>query len=74
MPVLPDDIRRLLAVRAGKAFRDRRDCAITRLFVDTHRRLEGIAGLRHNADDPRTVRRGPQITPIAGICAMRLRW
>ena len=43
---------RLLAGCAGKSFRDRRDCAIIRLFLDTGMRLEGMAGLRHNSDDP----------------------
>ena len=53
VPVLPDeDIRRLLGGCAGKSFRDRRDSAIIRLFLDTGMRLEGMAGLRHNADDP----------------------
>jgi site-specific recombinase XerC len=53
VPVLPDDdIRRLLDSCAGKDFRDRRDLAIIRLFLDTGMRLEGMAGLRHNADDP----------------------
>jgi site-specific recombinase XerC len=53
VPVLPhDDIRRLLDSCAGKDFRDRRDLAIIRLFLDTGLRLEGMAGLRHNADDP----------------------
>lgn len=50
--VLPDDgIKRLLASCAGKDFRDRRDCAIIRLFLDTGVRLEGMGGLRYNADD-----------------------
>jgi site-specific recombinase XerC len=53
VPVLPDDdIRRLLASCAGKDFRDRRDCAIIRLFLDTGVRLEGMSGLRYSADDP----------------------
>jgi site-specific recombinase XerC len=53
VPVLPDDdIRRLLASCSGKDFRDRRDSAIIRLFLDTGMRLEGMSGLRHNADDP----------------------
>jgi site-specific recombinase XerC len=53
VPVLPDDdIRRLLGSCVGKDFRDRRDCAIVRLFLDTGMRLEGMAGLRYNADDP----------------------
>jgi site-specific recombinase XerD len=42
VPVLPnDDIRCLTASCAGKDFRDRRDCAIIRLFLDTGVRLEG---------------------------------
>jgi|SRR5579875_1094081 len=53
VPVLPDDdIRRLLASCGGKDFRDRRDCAIIRLFLDTGMRLEGMGGLRYSADDP----------------------
>jgi site-specific recombinase XerC len=53
VPVLSDDdIRRLLDSCAGKGFRDRRDCAIIRLFLDTGMRLEGMAGLRYSADDP----------------------
>ena len=53
VPVLPDeDVRRLLADCAGKDFRDRRDLAIIRLFLDTGMRLEGMAGLRYSADDP----------------------
>jgi site-specific recombinase XerC len=53
VPVLPDDdVKRLLASCVGKDFRDRRDCAIIRLFLDTGMRLEGMAGLRYNADDP----------------------
>jgi site-specific recombinase XerC len=51
-PVLPDDVRRLLADCSGKDFRDRRDLAIIRLFLDTGMRLEGMAGLRHSAGDP----------------------
>ena len=40
--VLPDeDVRRLLADCSGKDFRDRRDLAIIRLFLDTGMRLEG---------------------------------
>src|SRR5579859_7834777 len=53
VPVLPDDdIRRLLACCAGKSFRDRRDAAVIRLFLDTGMRLEGMAGLRYHADNP----------------------
>ena len=44
-PVLPEnDIKRLMASGSGKDFRDRRDCAIIRLFLDTGMRLEGMAG------------------------------
>ncbi|MGP0022212.1 MAG: tyrosine-type recombinase/integrase [Streptosporangiaceae bacterium] len=51
--MLPDeDVRRLLADCSGKDFRDRRDLAIIRLFLDTGMRLEGMAGLRYSADDP----------------------
>jgi site-specific recombinase XerC len=53
VPVLPDeDVRRLLADRSGKDFRDRRDLAVIRLFPDTGMRLEGMAGLRYSAGDP----------------------
>ena len=53
VPVLPDDdVRRLLADCSGKDFRDRRDLAIIRLFLDTGMRLEGMAGLRYSAGDP----------------------
>jgi site-specific recombinase XerC len=52
VPVLSDDqIRLLLADCSGKDFRDRRDCAIIRLFLDTGMRLEGMGGLRYNAED-----------------------
>jgi site-specific recombinase XerC len=51
--VLPDlDVRRLLADCSGKDFRDRRDLAIIRPFLDTGMRLDGMAGLRYSADDP----------------------
>jgi site-specific recombinase XerC len=53
VPVLSDDhVRLLLADCAGKDFRNRRDCAIIRLFLDTGMRLEGMGGLRYSADDP----------------------
>jgi integrase/recombinase XerC len=40
VPVLPDDdVRRLLADCSAKDFRDRRDLAIIRLFLDTGMRL-----------------------------------
>lgn len=53
VPVLSDDeVRRLLDSCTGKDFRDRRDLAIIRLFLDTGMRLEGMGGLRYSADDP----------------------
>ena len=53
VPVLSDDqVRLLLADCSGKDFRNRRDCAIIRLFLDTGMRLEGMSGLRYSADDP----------------------
>jgi site-specific recombinase XerC len=53
VPVLSDDhVRLLLADCFGKDFRNRRDCAIIRLFLDTGMRLEGMSGLRYSADDP----------------------
>jgi site-specific recombinase XerC len=42
----------LLADCSGKDFRNRRDCAIIRLFLATGMRLEGMSGLRYRADDP----------------------
>src|SRR5713226_5685512 len=53
VPVLSDDhVRLLLADCSGKDFRNRRDCAIIRLFLDTGMRLEGMGGLRYSSDDP----------------------
>jgi len=53
VPVLSDDqVRGLLAACSGKDFRDRRDAAIIRLFLDTGMRLEGMGGLRYSADNP----------------------
>jgi site-specific recombinase XerC len=52
VPVLSDDqVRGLLAVCSGRDFRDRRDTAIIRLFLDTGMRLEGMGGLRYSAED-----------------------
>ena len=52
VPVLSDDqIRCLLAICSGKDFRDRRDSAIIRLFLDTGMRLEGMGGLRYSANE-----------------------
>ena len=39
-----DHVRLLLADCSGKDFRNRRDCAIIRLFLDTGMRLEGMSG------------------------------
>ena len=45
VPVLSDDqVRTLLAACSGKDFRDRRDMANIRLFLDTGMRLEGMGG------------------------------
>ena len=44
----------MLADCSGKDFRDRRDLAIIRLFLDTGMRMEGTAGLRYSAADPET--------------------
>jgi site-specific recombinase XerD len=41
-----DEIHRLLAACEGRAFEDRRDMAIVRLFLDTGMRLAEAAGLR----------------------------
>jgi site-specific recombinase XerD len=52
VPVLSDDqVRGLLATCSGKDFRDRRDTAMIRLFLDTGMRLEGMGGLRYSAED-----------------------
>ena len=52
VPVLADDqVRRLLDSCPGRDFRNRRDIAIIRLFIDTGMRLEGMAGLHYNAED-----------------------
>lgn len=52
VPVLSDDqVRGLLAVCSGKDFRNRRDTAIIRLFLDTGMRLEGMGGLRYSTED-----------------------
>jgi site-specific recombinase XerC len=52
VPVLSDDqIRGLLAACSGKDFRDWRDTAIIRLFLDTGTRLEGMGRLRYSAGD-----------------------
>ncbi len=53
VPVLSDHhVRLLLANCSGKDFRNRRDSAIIRLFLDTGMRLEGMSGLQYDADDP----------------------
>lgn len=47
-PAVLDDgeLRRLLTACEGRAFEDRRDTAIVRLFLDTGMRLSELAGLR----------------------------
>jgi site-specific recombinase XerD len=46
VPILtPDDLKALLATCKGRAFADRRDTAIIRLFVDTGMRLAEMTGL-----------------------------
>jgi integrase/recombinase XerC len=46
VPVLPaDQLKKVLAVCAGKDFRSRRDTAIIRLFIDSGMRLGELAGL-----------------------------
>ena len=44
--VTDDEVRRILAACEGRAFDDRRDAAIIRLFLDTGMRLSELAGLR----------------------------
>jgi site-specific recombinase XerC len=52
VPVLhDDDVKRLLAICSGKDFHARRDCAIIWLVLDGGMRLEGMVGLRYNADN-----------------------
>ncbi len=47
VPVLGDDeLRRLLAACEGRAFEERRDTAIVRLFLDSGMRLSELANLR----------------------------
>ena len=47
VPVLSDDeLKALIAACAGKAFADRRDEAIVRLFVDTGMRVSEMCGIR----------------------------
>jgi site-specific recombinase XerC len=45
-------VRLLLADCSGRDFRNRRDCAIIRRFLDTGMRLESMSGLRYSPDDP----------------------
>jgi site-specific recombinase XerC len=52
VPMLADDqVRKLLDSCAERDFRNRRDVAIIRLFLDTGMRLEGMGGLRYSTDD-----------------------
>jgi site-specific recombinase XerC len=50
------DMKRLLDSCAGRDFRNRRDVAIVRLFLDTGWRLAGMAGLRYDPARRRPVR------------------
>ena len=53
VPMLSDDhVRLLLADCFGRDFRNRRDCATIRPFLDSGMRLEDMSGPRHTADDP----------------------
>lgn len=44
--VTDDEVRRLLTACEGRAFEDRRDAAIIRLFLDTGMRLSELAGVQ----------------------------
>ncbi len=58
VPVLSmDELKALLAACAGKAFEDKRDSAIVRLFVDTGMRRAELLGLRVSDLDLRQRRR-----------------
>lgn len=53
VPVFADEeIRMLLASCSSKGFRNRRDAAIIRLFLDTGLRVEGMGGLHYSSEDP----------------------
>lgn len=53
VPVLSDDqLRRLLATCEGKGFKERRDTAILRVFMDTGVRLAELTGLTYVPGDP----------------------
>jgi site-specific recombinase XerD len=47
-----DELAALLGSCAGKAFADRRDLAIMRVFIDTGLRISSVAGIRYDAGDP----------------------
>lgn len=52
VPVLPDaEVKRLLKTCSGASFRDRRDEAIIRVFIDSGLRLSEVANLRLTDDD-----------------------
>jgi site-specific recombinase XerD len=53
VPIVEEDqLRRLLASCSGPDYRDRRDLAILRVFIDTGARREEVAGLRWDEEDP----------------------
>lgn len=52
VPVLPnEDVHKLLKTCSGKAFEDRRDEAILRVFIDAGLRLSEVANLRYDPAD-----------------------
>lgn len=51
-PFTDGELRRLLAACAGNGFRERRDTAIMRVFIDTGMRVSSLAGLLYLPGDP----------------------
>ncbi|WP_062434845.1 tyrosine-type recombinase/integrase [Herbidospora daliensis] len=47
-----DELAALLNSCGGRAFTDRRDLAIMRVFIDTGLRIHSVAGIRFDPDDP----------------------
>lgn len=80
VPVLGDDeLRRLLKVCEGPGFKQRRDLAIIRLFIDTGMRLNELAGLKvddidFDADVAVVLGKGrrPRACPFSNKTAMAL--